>query len=386
MHLSNAGIIRVDTGKAVLKSVPIPKLQDDYILVKVVTVALNPTDWTTLDAPGDNGSLVGCDYAGIVEAVGPAVKRSFKKGDRIAGFGHGGGYRPDHIREAEADKRPTGNDANYETGAFAKYIAVKGDVQLHIPDDVSFEEACTFGVGLNTAAYGLYKVLGLPWPNTPSSGEQKTVLIYGGSTATGTLAVQLAKWSGLRVVTTASPKNFDLLKQRGADVVLDYVSLPPPIPPPQLTPQQKAPDVGRQLYAATHGTLAHVFDCASMQSSANICAEAFGPAGGKYAVLLDGITCPKDNVETIFYLAYSVTGEEYIFEGEHYPADPEFFAFGVKFMELVEGFWRQGGLKPHPQRYIEGGLRGAMEGMQLMKEGKYSGEKLVCRVEETAWP
>jgi NADPH:quinone reductase-like Zn-dependent oxidoreductase len=86
----NFGLIREDTGRAALKHIPIPRLQDDYILVRTVAIALNPTDWTTLDAAGDNGTLVGCDYAGVVEEVGKAVKRDFKKGDRIAGFAHGG--------------------------------------------------------------------------------------------------------------------------------------------------------------------------------------------------------------------------------------------------------------------------------------------------------
>ena len=68
----------------------IPKLRDDYILVRVVAIALNPTDWTTLDAPGKDGTIVGCDYAGIVEKVGKSVTKNFKKGDRVAGFGQGG--------------------------------------------------------------------------------------------------------------------------------------------------------------------------------------------------------------------------------------------------------------------------------------------------------
>lgn len=88
--MQNYGLIRVKTGVATLQPIPIPKLRDDYILVRTVTVALNPTDWTTLDAPGDNGTLVGCDYAGVVEEVGPAVTKPFKKGDRIAGWAHGG--------------------------------------------------------------------------------------------------------------------------------------------------------------------------------------------------------------------------------------------------------------------------------------------------------
>ena len=97
MEAKNFGLIRQGAGTAVLKSIPIPKLRDDYILVRTVAIALNPTDWTTLDAKGDNGSLVGCDYAGIVEAVGKAVKKDFKKGDRIAGFAHGGNHFLDLI-------------------------------------------------------------------------------------------------------------------------------------------------------------------------------------------------------------------------------------------------------------------------------------------------
>jgi NADPH:quinone reductase-like Zn-dependent oxidoreductase len=88
--MQNYGLLRKGTGKAQLCAIPVPKLRDDYILVRTVAIALNPTDWTTLEAPGDDNTIVGCDYAGIVEEVGPAVRRPFKKGDRIAGFAHGG--------------------------------------------------------------------------------------------------------------------------------------------------------------------------------------------------------------------------------------------------------------------------------------------------------
>ena len=90
MDKKNFGLIREGAGNAVVKPVPIPKLRDDYILVRTVAIALNPTDWSTLDAKGDDGTIVGCDYAGIVEDVGKAVEKSVKKGDRVAGFGHGG--------------------------------------------------------------------------------------------------------------------------------------------------------------------------------------------------------------------------------------------------------------------------------------------------------
>jgi NADPH:quinone reductase-like Zn-dependent oxidoreductase len=90
MTAQNFAIVRTATGKAELQSIPLPHLPDDYILVKTIAVALNPTDWTTLDAKGDSGSMMGCGYAGVVEKVGSAVTRNFPKGDRIAGISHGG--------------------------------------------------------------------------------------------------------------------------------------------------------------------------------------------------------------------------------------------------------------------------------------------------------
>ena len=90
MSAQNFGLIREGAGNAVLRAISIPELRDDYILVSTVAVALNPTDWTTLDAVGNDGTIIGCDYAGVVEEVGKAVKKRFTRGDRVAGFAHGG--------------------------------------------------------------------------------------------------------------------------------------------------------------------------------------------------------------------------------------------------------------------------------------------------------
>ncbi len=69
----NFAIVRTATSKAEIQAIPLPHLPDDYILVRTVAVALNPTDWQTLDAQGLPGSIMGCDYAGVVEEVGSAV-------------------------------------------------------------------------------------------------------------------------------------------------------------------------------------------------------------------------------------------------------------------------------------------------------------------------
>lgn len=71
-------------------------------------------------------------------------------------------------------------------------MIAKGAVQLKIPDSLSFEEAATLGLGTTTVGQALYQSLGLPLPDQPAK-EKFPILIYGGSTATGTLAIQFAK-------------------------------------------------------------------------------------------------------------------------------------------------------------------------------------------------
>lgn len=89
--MSTKAIVFVDKGKAEVQEVPIPKLRDDYILVKVNTVGLNPTDWKHIDRGiAQDGCRMGCDYSGTVVDVGPKVTKNFAKGDRISGVAHGG--------------------------------------------------------------------------------------------------------------------------------------------------------------------------------------------------------------------------------------------------------------------------------------------------------
>lgn len=89
---TRALVVRGKGDIALDESVATPKLRDDYVLVRTTAVALNPTDWKTADnmMGGDpTGTRVGCDYAGVVVAVGAGVTQPFKVGDRIAGGAHG---------------------------------------------------------------------------------------------------------------------------------------------------------------------------------------------------------------------------------------------------------------------------------------------------------
>lgn len=72
-----------------------------------------------------------------------------------------------------------------------KIVGYTGNA-IKIPENLSFREASTLGVGIITCASGLYYQLKLPLPTSPAK-EPLFILIYAGSSATGSLAIQLAK-------------------------------------------------------------------------------------------------------------------------------------------------------------------------------------------------
>ena len=189
---------------------------------------------------------------GTVVEVGPKVTKSFKKGDRVAGFTHGV------------------NAVEKEDGCFAQYAVAKGDVQCKLPDNLSDEDAATLGVGVTTVGQGLYQSLGLP---LPGSGEKtdEPLLIYGGSTATGSLAIQFAVLSGCKVVTTCSPRNFPFVKALGAAEAFDY----------------NDPECAKKIREYTGDKLTKVFDCISEGDSPKISSEAIGSKGGAVSYLLN---------------------------------------------------------------------------------------------------
>jgi NADPH:quinone reductase-like Zn-dependent oxidoreductase len=138
----------------------------------------------------------------------------------------------------------------------------------------------------------MYQELGLPFP--PARVQEPTpLLIYGGSSATGTLAIQYAKLTGCEVIATSSPHNFDLLRKLGADHVFDY----------------KDPNVGAKIRKATNDKLKLAFDCIAENGSVEICAAALSSGGGHLAVLLPQKGSPREDIKVGFTIAYTVLGE-----------------------------------------------------------------------------
>jgi NADPH:quinone reductase-like Zn-dependent oxidoreductase len=173
-------------GKAsVVPDAPVPALRPGTILVKVMSVALNPTDWKHI-ASINSPVAVGCDYAGIVVDVStappdsPDVKESaiiktWRKGDRVFGVIHGA------------------NPTRPEDGSFAEYLLAPGALQMKIPDGMTFDEAASLGMGVSTVGQG-FQAMGLPIPFPGAQvKEGSKILVYGGSSAMGAYGIQLFK-------------------------------------------------------------------------------------------------------------------------------------------------------------------------------------------------
>lgn len=124
-------------------------------------------------------------------------------------------------------------------GGFQLYTVMRQHMITPIPLHVKDEQACVLGLGVVTAAYGLFhtKYLGLDMPTVPApadhahahgkgdeSGNSRTVIVTGGASSVGANAVQLAVAAGYQVISTSSPKNFEFVKSLGAAHVFDYRS------------------------------------------------------------------------------------------------------------------------------------------------------------------
>ncbi|CAG8950320.1 hypothetical protein HYFRA_00006813 [Hymenoscyphus fraxineus] len=336
---------------ASIQQIPIPPSRPDYITVKIHSVALNPTDWKHIHMGigGDPYSIVGCDFSGTVVSIGDKVTKQFKIGEEVYGVAHGG------------------NANNSEDGVFGEYAVVKGDLVMRKPENLSFEDASTIPLGTVTVAQGLFqkgKGLGLELPGD-GKGNGEWVLIYGGSTATGTLGIQFAKLAGYKVITTCSPRNHELVKSRGADEVFDY----------------NASDAAAKIRELTGNKLKYAWDTVGIDASAVFCAEALSSeAGGHFGTILQN-KIPRDDVKQTGTIMYTIFGETYDKFGIHFPASKEDFEFAKVWTALSEKLVAEGKVKPHPAQVGKGGLEGVLQGLEDLKNGKVSGNKLVYNIE-----
>ncbi|MFH8492643.1 NADP-dependent oxidoreductase [Streptomyces coeruleorubidus] len=175
--------------------VPNPKLGVDTVLVRVKAAAVNPVDWKIqagyLDAVMDAVFPVipGWDVAGVVQETGVGVTE-FAPGDEVIGY----------VREDFVSR-----------GTFAEYVAAPVRTLARKPANLSFEEAAGLPLAGLTAYQALTRSLRV------RSGD--TVLVHAAAGGVGSLAVQIARSLGARVIGTASEYNHAYLRGLGAEPV-----------------------------------------------------------------------------------------------------------------------------------------------------------------------
>lgn len=169
-----------------LKSVPIPTLHSDDVLVQNQAIGLNPVDWKVLDMK--TGSVPGVDGAGVVVAVGENVSTSLI------------GLRVDYHQDLR------------RSGSFAEYTPIKATTLIPLPETMDYATAASIPCPALTAWQALEKI-----PVKPN----RTLLISGAGGSVGHYLTQLAAARGFIVSVLANPRHREHLTALGAHHFLD---------------------------------------------------------------------------------------------------------------------------------------------------------------------
>jgi len=170
----------------------VPRPGPDEILIKVLAAGVNRPDVSQRQGhyppPPGASDLPGLEVAGEVVAVGSNAKKH-KPGDKVMSLVAGGGY--------------------------AQYCIAQDAQAMAVPPSLSIAEAGAIPETLMTVWHNVFERGAL------KAGE--TLLIHGGSSGIGTMAIQLAKAFGAKViVTVGSKEKADACLKLGADRAINY--------------------------------------------------------------------------------------------------------------------------------------------------------------------
>ncbi|CAA9963304.1 hypothetical protein PTNB73_06804 [Pyrenophora teres f. teres] len=315
-------------GKLQVKEAPMPKADKGEVVIKNHAVAVNPVDWKIQDYGlflQKYPYICGTDVAGEVHEVGEGVTH-VKPGDRVLGH---------------AFSLVTNNPAH---GGFQLYTACNALVVAKIPSSMSFAEASVLPLAISTASACLFKkeTLALPLPSSNPPSTNKSVLVWGGSSSVGAVAIQLAVGAGVKVVSVASKHNVEKLKGLGATAAFDY----------------KDPNVTQDIIAALEGTeFAGVCDAIATPEAVAAWTPVYEKLGGRYGSVLPTDKGMPEGIQGSSVFAVSVAlADKYIGD--------------VVWAQWVPEALEKGTLKPVPEPLVVGkGLEAVQKGYDEQKKG-----------------
>ncbi|KAK6453633.1 zinc-binding oxidoreductase alcohol dehydrogenase [Scheffersomyces xylosifermentans] len=353
-----------DLGKiAKIEEVDFPVANDDQLIIKSVAFAANPTDWKHAVLEwGTPGSFVGTDVSCVVHSVGKNVK-GFAVGDIVATFLHSGPDRGAFSEYVTADPPLT---IKFDKESFDVSPLPVGSSPSSVIKN--FEGAASSALSLGTIAVSFADSLKIS--ENKEENSERYILIWGGATATGIYAIQIAKLVyGLKVITTASPKNHEFLKSLGADVIFDY----------------RQPSVIEDIVKFANGKIAYALDGVSTKKTYQ---QVYDATKGSEKVGFDNLLFLPSSVLTVdperksdtfaATLVYLAEARTQIVSGSKIEPSQEL-------VDNYNHFWNDL-LPPHIQelktpalRILSSGLESTNEALDLLRVDKVSGEKVVFR-------
>ncbi len=184
---------------AEVHDVPVPEVGSEEVRVQVRAASINGFDAFVASGMAKGMMehrfpvIVGKDFAGVVDAVGPGVTR-FGAGDEVVGI--------------------TPFEEALGRGTFAEYVSVPADGFLERkPAGLDFEDGAALGLAALAALVSVDAI-------HPSEGDR--VLIVGATGGVGSYALQLASRRGASVIATGLPEDEHLLRELGADEFVDF--------------------------------------------------------------------------------------------------------------------------------------------------------------------
>lgn len=172
--------------------------------------------------------------------------------------------------------------------------------------------------------------------------------------------------AGLRPIATCSPKHFNLVKRFGAVAAFDY----------------RDANAAAAIRSLTKNELAFALDCVSTAETTQMCYDALGRAGGRYAALepfRTAVTSKRSlTVTPSWLLALTIFGKNVALDGEYArEALPEHKKVGVEAYAAVQKLLDGGLLGAHPARVVEGTWEDVIKGVDEVRAQNLSGVKLV---------
>ncbi|KAL3428072.1 zinc-binding dehydrogenase [Phlyctema vagabunda] len=361
-----------------LSTIAIPTPSPSELLIKVAYVSLNPTDcesipaltWLTrwdelsnvnsckdkhASAVLPPSKVIGCDFSGTVTKIGRSVSPlAFKEGDRVSGIIHG--------------------CKNTHTGAFAEHLVADSKLCFKLPDKISLEKGCTFGVGWLSSLQALGQRLFLEEGNKET---EDTLLIYSAATNMGMHAIQQTRayYPTTHIIAIASEQHHLMLKQLGAHETFDY----------------KSSTLVDEIRALRRDIKKGI-DCHSEGSSTSIAAQCMLPPSGDdlensgrrlirtLPPAMGRGSVPKSVRADEWILTYTALGKPFWFFFRYYVIVPEDYTASQKCLHDLTALLEEERVVPVRHRLMSGGLAEISDGFEEMRKGLVRGEKLVYRI------